>query len=195
MKQQEGREANLASKRTLSIWRAIDIPHMRQPVELLRRDHLQQRLFCKKIGALVDDLHQPRNQKLALSLRGFLTVNLSRCREDWEELVAPALMRRCREEDDAEAVLRELRRRHHSESAAAARIVDGLNDLVVGSVPPTPLEFIVSGLQIVEILENNIDWENAVLLPLAALRLNKDDQDSLAFLMVMRRSLKEMTMS
>lgn len=178
---QEGRETHLDNMTKPSFKRAVDAPNLLQPINRLRRDHQRLRSFCKKMGYLVDDFHQRGNQQLAFSLHQFLTAELPRCWKHGEELLAPALMRQPMNESDPNALLAELRRHHQSEKAVADIVVGGLNRLVAGSMIPHPLEFIVSGLQLAEILESNIGWENTVLVPLAASRLNKEDQEALGF--------------
>ncbi len=168
---------------------AIDPAEFLRPIEFLRSDHERQRSFCDQLGVLVDDIHQPGHQKLAASLLEFAINDLSCSMEDEEELLAPALMRRCAPEEGPKAVVADMLRQHRSVAILAAQTIDGLDRLVAGSLPLGPLDFILSALQFAEILRRHLDWEDGVLLPLAVSRLTEEDQKSLGSSMARRRGM------
>jgi len=167
--------------------RTIDPAEYLRPIEFIRRDHERQRSFCVLLDALIDDIHQLGYQQLAASLLEFAIVDLSWCMEDEEELLAPALMVCCAPEEGPKEIVSELLRQHQSAAALVAQTVDGLDRLTAGSCPTRPLDFIISALQLAEILRRCVDWEDGVLLPLAASRLTEEDQKSLGSSMARRR--------
>lgn len=168
---------------------AIDPVEFLRPIEFLFSDHERQRSFCKRLDALVDDIHQPGNQKIAASLLEFAINDMSWAVEDEEELIAPALMRRCAPEKGPKAVVADMFRQHRSVAILAAKTIDGLDRLVAGSLPVGPLNFILSALQFAEILRRHLDWEDGVLLPLSVSRLTEEDQISLGSSMARRRGM------
>ncbi len=167
----------------------IDPAEFLRPIEFLRSDHERQRSFCERLGALVDDIHQPGRQEIAASLLEFAITDLSWSMEDEEELLAPALMRRCALEEGPKAVVADMLRQHHSAATLAAQTIDGLDRLIAGSLPLRPLDFILSALQLAEILRRHLDWEDGILLPLAVSRLTEEDQKRLGSSMARRRGM------
>lgn len=183
--------ANIRSSKTLAspLGAAIDPAEFLRPIEFLRCDHERQRSFCTRLDALVDDIHQPESQKIAASLLDFAIHDMSWAVEDEEELIAPAIMRRCAPEKGPTAVVENMFRQHRSVAKLAAKTIDGLDRLVAGSLPVGPLDFILSALQFAEILRRHLDWEDGVLLPLSVLRLTEEDQMSLGSSMARRRGM------
>ena len=98
-------------------------------------------------------------------------------------------MRRCAPEEGPEAVVADMLRHHQSVAKLAAQTIAGLDRLVAGSLPLGPLDFILSALQLVEILRRYLDWEERVLLPLALSRLTEEEQKSLGDSMARRRGM------
>lgn len=168
---------------------AIDPAEYLQPIEFIRRDHERQRSFCVRLDALIDDIHQLGYQELAASLLEFAISDLPRCMEDEKELLAPALMVCCAPEEGPKEIVSELFHQHQCAATLAAKIVDGLDLLAAGSCPSRPLDFIVSALQLAEILRRCADWEDEELLPLAASRLTAEDQKSLGSSLARRRGM------
>jgi hypothetical protein len=169
--------------------RTIDPAEYLRPIEFIRRDHEQQRSFCERLDTLIDDLHQLGYQELAASLLEFAISDLPRCMEDEEGLLAPALMVCCAPEEDPKEIVSELLHQHQAAATLAAQTVDGLDRLAAGVPPSKPLDFIVSALQLAEILRRCADWEDGVLLPLAASRLTDEDQKSLGSSMARRHGM------
>lgn len=182
---------NIRSSEILAspIGTVIDPAEFLRPLEFLRCDHERQRSFCTRLDALVDDIHQPGNQKIAASLLDFAINDMSWAVEDEEELIAPALMRRCSPEKGPNAVVADMLRQHRTVALLAAKTIDGLDRLVAGSLPVGPLDFILSALQFAEILRRHLDWEDGVLLPLSVSRLTEEDQMSLGSSMARRRGM------
>lgn len=156
------------------------------PIEFLREDHERQRWFCEQLVALTDDIWQSGHEKLAASLSDFAIVDIANNSKDESELLAPALLRCCVSEAGPGDVVADMVRRHKGVAVLATPIVDGLDLLASGKVPSSPTQFIVSALQLVEILNRNLDWADQVLLPLAASRLTDADQTDLGSAMARR---------
>jgi hypothetical protein len=169
---------------------AINPVEFLRPIEFLFSDHERQRSFCKRLDALVDDIHQPGHQKIAASLLEFAINDMLWAVEDEEELIAPALIRRCAPEKGPRAIVADMRRQHRCVAILAAKTIEGLDRLVAGSLPIGPLDFILSALQFAEILRRHLDWEDGVLLPLSLSRLTEEDQKSLGSLMARRRGMR-----
>lgn len=171
------------------IGHAIDPTEYLRPIEFIRRDHERQRSFCVRLDALVDDIHQLGYQELAASLLEFAISDLPRCMADEEELLAPALMVCCAPEERPKQIVSNLLREHQTAATLAVQTIDGLDLLAAGSCPSRPLDFIVSALQLAEILRRCADWEDEELLPLAASRLTAEDQKSLGASLARRHGM------
>ena len=158
---------------------AIDPAELLRPIVPVRSDHDRQRSFCARLGALVDDIHQPGHEKIAASLLEFAIKDLSWSVADEEELLAPALMRRCAPQDGPKTVAADMFRQHQSAATLAAQTIDGLDRLAAGSLPLRPLHFILSALQLEEILRRHLDRDDGVPLRLSVSRPTETDQKSL----------------
>lgn len=160
-----------------------EIPH---PIEFLRETHERQKRFCGQLGTLADDIWQLGHEKLALSLLEIATVDIAKNSKDQSELLAPALLRCCGAQAGPRRVVSDMVRRHHSIARLATSTIDGLDLLASGEMPPVPIQFILSALQLTEDLNRNLDWEDEVLLPLVA-SLSAEDQRHLGTALVRRR--------
>jgi len=162
----------------------VEVPH---PIELLRGEHERQRRFCRQLGTLADDIWQLGHERLALSLLEFATVDIANNMEDQCKLLAPALLRSCVAEAGPTEVVTEMVGRHHGVASLVTSTIDGLDRIASGGVPAVPIHFILSALQLVEVLGRDLDWQEEVLLPVVASRLTEADQRDLRSAMARRR--------
>jgi hypothetical protein len=145
------------------------------PISALRYEHERCRRGCAKLGSLVDDMWQPGHERMAALLERFV-IDATANAEIGEGLLTLVLLRRCAPADDAAGILAIWRERHAETALRAALVLDGLAQLAAGFVPPKPLDFVISTLQFIETLKQQLDWEDNVLLPLASRRLTGADK-------------------
>lgn len=166
--------------------RTTDRADFRHPIEFLCGEHERQRWFCEQLVTLAEDIRQLGHENLAASLLDFAIVDIANNMDDEANLLGPALLHRCVSETGPRDVVTELGSRHQSVATLVALTIDGLDRLASGDVPLVPRHFIMSILGLVEMLMQNLDWEDNVLLPLAALRLTVVDQRDLGLAMARR---------
>lgn len=149
------------------------------PIVFLRGQHVRQRTFCEQLGTLTDDVWQSGRENLALSLLDLATVDIVNNSKDKSELLASALLRCCVSQAETKKVVTDMVCRHHEIATRAISTIDGLDRLASSKVLPMPIHFILSALQLVEVLSRNICWEEDLLLPLLASGLTGADQRDL----------------
>ena len=169
--------------------RTTDLAGYLRPIEFLRAEHNRQRLFCEQLVAFAHDTRQLGHEEIAASLLDFATVDVAINMEDESELLGPALLR-CRiSEASPKEVVMDMGRRHHDVATLVALTIDGLDRLASGNLPLVPRHFAMSVLGLVEIIRQNLDWEDSVLLPLAAQWLTAADQRVLGLAMAQRHGV------
>ena len=146
-------------------------------------------VFVLRLGRIErgDPLVEMPRDGLAASLLQYLMIDVSMNIEDEEELLAPLLEKRCLPGDPCIEAIATSRRQHESAAQAAGQTADGLDRLAAGHLPLPPLDFVMVALQLVEILTQHLEWEDGVLLPLAASCLSDEDVRFLGSSMARRR--------
>ena len=107
---------------------------------------------------------------------------------DEEEDFFPLLRKRCLAEDDIDDVLDRLTSEHSADKALSSGIRDTLNACVILRKPPCAIEGGAEALRTFAAQERrHLALENAVIIPIARLRLNADDLKSLSERLLARR--------
>ena len=166
-----------------------DVHH---PIEFLLGEHDRQRWFCEQLVILADDIRQLDHENLAASLLDFAIVDIANNMDDEDKLLGPAILQRCVSGTGPRDVVTEMECRHQSVVTLLALTIDGLDRLASGDAPLVPTHFSLAALGLVEILRENLDWEDNTLLPLAALRLSDADQRILGSVMARRHGVSSL---
>lgn len=154
------------------------------PIEALYAEHLNQRQLCAEmdlLGAAV--IPRPDLAKRAL-------INL--CRdlpahfEDEERGLFPRLRARALPEDDLHAILARLSREHEVAGQAFALLVPALVSIAEGALPA--LEHRDALVRLARSERGHLIVENAIVLPLARIRLTAEDKRALMAEMCARRA-------
>lgn len=170
--------------------RRLDAPSPRlaaeaDPLELLDTDHARQRALCAELLQLAEGGPLDR-ARLPTALAG-LGPDREAHVADEEEGLFPLLLVRAAPEDDAPRLLARLRAEHSTigQTVAAARAA--LRRLAEGAtLDEEGREALVAHS---ELKRRHLTLENAVLMPLARLRLRIDDRVRLLAGMTARRGL------
>jgi hypothetical protein len=166
----------------------IPVDLLRSPLEWFFAEHFRQRQLC----LMIDDVArravfdaEPINQVCAFLRRDLLLHVI-----DEEEDFFPLLRRRCLPEDDVEQVLGILSADHKADAVKAAKVLALLDASVAARTAPgsrpegraTLNEFASQERQ-------HLALENAVVLPIARLRLSEADLRALSGRLAARRGV------
>lgn len=172
----------------------LEIPerHIRQPLEWFTAEHYRHRQFC----ALMHELAQAEEfEPIALAaLVEFLRHELGRHLVDEEEDLFPLLRRRALPEDDIGQVLGRLTSEHKGDLAHGHALRAHLERCIANHTPPAadPAARLALAAYANQELRH-LALENAVVLPLAKLRLTQGDLKSLSRRLAARRGLHART--
>jgi hemerythrin-like domain-containing protein len=153
------------------------------PIEAIHDEHFNQRQLC----ADMDLLAVTTRPRRALAQR--VLINL--CRDlpahflDEERGLFPRLRSRALPEDDLDTLLARLAREHEVAGQACALLVPALGCMADGALPAPEDRDALRRLAATE--RRHLTVENAILLPLARLRLTRDDKRALMAEMCARR--------
>lgn len=141
------------------------------PIEAMSEEHFNQRQLCANMEILAATT-QPRPE-LARRILANLCRDLPAHFEDEEQGLFPRLLARARPEDELEKTLIRLAREHEVAAAEFAALVPALVCMADGSLPASNRRHLIV--------------ENAILLPLARLRLTDQDKAALMVEICARR--------
>lgn len=156
------------------------------PLDWLFAEHYRQRQLCQAIDEAASLAHAPAS--LLAEIVSFLRHDLPLHVIDEEEDLFPLLRRRCLAEDDIKRVLGLLSSDHHAEVASAARLADRLEVVLEsGGAPSQTVDLVRSMHNFTQRERRHIALENAVVLPIARLRLTSRDLTGLSRRLAARR--------
>ena len=159
-----------------------------QPLSWLAAEHLR----CRRVCAAIEEIalsSEVLRQEMAQT-QAYLRIDLPLHTDDEDKDLFPLLHRRCAPEDEVGRVLKALTAEHRRDLAAMTEISDLLDQAVRLDRPvadsPTEQRLLrdVAARQ-----GSHIALENAVVLPIARLRLGQDDLERLSQGMARRREM------
>lgn len=161
-----------------------------EPIEYIFADHCRQRDMCRALKTLIqNDKPSDATTIAATAILGCLQNDLALHIEDEERDLFPLLHRRAKAKDKFDDTLRLLQAEHRRDCVLAGEVVEGLKYLVQGKPLPDPHRFRTTAELLSEIHLSHLNWENAVILKLARLRLSHADQCTMAKNMAARRGI------
>lgn len=149
------------------------------PLVFLAAEHLRQRQHCQALRACLDKPFVPLAERRALSvfLRRDFVIQIDDCRHD----LFPLLRLRAQPDDDVERVIGILSADDQGDLVLAAALADALD----APVAPANLADLVGRFTAQRL--RHLALENAIVLPIARLRLTAADRQALAAAMSARR--------
>ena len=154
------------------------------PIEAIYEEHFNQRQLCADMEALAAAT-RPRPE-LARRILTNLCRDLPMHFRDEEEGLFPRLRARASPEDELEKTLTRLAREHEIAETAFALLVPALACMADGALPAPEDRDALCRLAASE--RRHLIVENAILLPLARLRLTEQDKTALMAEMCERRA-------
>jgi len=162
-----------------------------EPIEYIFADHCRQRDMCGALKTLAKHSGSPETiTEAAETILKCLQHDLALHIEDEEQDLFPRLSKRAKPEDKFDDTLHLLGREHLRDRELADEVIRGLKRLAVGEPLEDPQAFRTASEMLSEIHLSHLNWENTVVLELARLRLNPDDQREMAKSMAARRAIK-----
>ncbi len=159
-----------------------------EPLNWLSAEHDRHRQYCRLIEevALAPTVMDEATQDLLIFFHHDLPLHI---RDEEEDLFA-LLRQRCEPEDDLERILNSLSADHRSDMDTVDTLTGHLEAALarrqpISADPEVQRQFIA----FVAHERNHVALENAVILPIARLRLTQADLDRLCRRMVARRGL------
>lgn len=158
-----------------------------QPLDFLQAEHLRHRSYCAALAALAQARQASRAD--ADRMTAFLTADLALHYADEDEDLFPALRRRALPEDDLGAVLARLGEDHRRQYALAEEIAAALSRNPANETVRLDTSSIEAMQAYVASENRHLAIENAVVLTIAAVRLNRNDLRAISRAMKARRGI------
>jgi len=141
------------------------------PLEAMRAEHLRQRRFCADMEALAAT--RVARPALALALLANLCRDLPLHHADEDQSLFPRLRQRAEEADDIDRLLNRLSAEHARAAALRPPLLVALACMADGAMPA--LEDRAALRAAAQAERRHMTIENAVVLPLAQMRLTRSD--------------------
>jgi len=165
----------------------VGVQQLAQPLDFIVGEHEHQLLICEKLANLPFERDASRAAEKAVSVSVYLNEALPLHMEDEEKDLFPLLRLRCKPGDQIDTILDQLHSEHAYDAELVKVILPDLRAIVDGSDISDPVYFRVNALAFCEIQRRHINWETAVVIPLARRRLSKADLTELGRSMMARR--------
>lgn len=159
-----------------------------KPLDYILADHLRQRVLCHLCDRLADA--DTVDCRLAAEIADHVSEDMAVHIVDEEEDLFPALQRRSKPEDDIGDVLRHLTEEHAEDEAMAGKIVSGLRRRIDKGGGRMPAKLAGTLRTFARHQRRHLALENAIVIPLARVRLSAKDIDELAEHMAARRGVR-----
>ena len=161
-----------------------------EPIEYLFADHCRQAVLCDAIHHFVAHFFDaPPSSDRAAAILSCLEIEVSLHIADEELDLFPRLRARAQADDHFPELLRLLDKEHDRDRALAGEVCADLTRLAQDQSLEDPARFCRSASALAASHLSHLEWENAVLLPLARLRLTNQDLNALGKAMAARRSI------
>jgi hemerythrin-like domain-containing protein len=155
-----------------------------QPLDYIFAEHFRQRVLCNVLE-LIANGDRPDRRLVAASIK-FLRNDFAPHIQDEEQDLFPLLRRRAEPEDRVDQLISQLSEEHASDKLDVQDIVNGLQALLRRTVS-VQSSFARLLRRFVANERHHLTVENAIILPLARLRLTHDDLLTLGHRMAERR--------
>jgi iron-sulfur cluster repair protein YtfE (RIC family) len=162
---------------------------IREPLAFLFAEHWRHRQYCRALSEVAQlAAVAPR---LLRQMAAFLRVDMGLHVEDEEQDFFPLLRARAEPGDDLDRVLGILSADHDTDRALARAIITGLEEAAKACTGPAAISGLPEDIaRFVTHQMRHIALENAVVLPIARLRLDAADRDGLAEALKARRAAR-----
>lgn len=162
-----------------------DFALLEDPLEFMAEDHLREREVCAALDRIAN-AQEPQAQDIACPL-AFLSNELPLHLADEEEDLFPLMRRCCLPEDEIGRMIDRLLLDHSHAKADTPEVIAVLQKLPGQSLSSQDDQLL---RRFSSFARRHLILENAVILPIARLRLSPSDLESLRLRMMQRRGLQ-----
>lgn len=156
------------------------------PIDFIFVEHLKHRILCWILDKVAAEEYIANETMDAVI--SFLEIDYILHIADEEQDLFPALLRRAKPEDDLEERIAELVQEHATDKKDAVRVGECLQHIIANRGGPGPSRAMCSLLRRFSANERqHLIVENGIVLPLARVRLQRDDLAQISAGMAMRR--------
>lgn len=167
---------------------AIPLELLREPLDFIFAEHFRHRQMCRALEQLAASPNF-RGRDIA-AIDDFIRHDLALHVLDEEEDLFPLLRQRCEPEDEIGEVLGVLSAEHTQDEKDAAAVRGILGQAIEKSMPPAAIEGGIGALRRLAMQERrHLALENAVVMPIARIRLTAQDREVLARKFAARRGV------
>lgn len=166
----------------------IDHALLGRPLEFILADHLRQRNLCCLLDRLASERHL--DARIASIVADYIADEMSIHVLDEEEDLFPLLRRRALPGDDVERVLGLLSREHSESDRLAGIIVESLRQAISEGWAELNDDFKTTLRNFAHRERRHLAVENALIMPLAEVRLTSKDRVGLSRRMAVRRGVQ-----
>lgn len=156
-----------------------------RPLDYIQAENLRHRELCLAAERLAE--HDTLDVPLARAILGFLETDMTLHVMDEEEDLFPVLRRRLKPGDDVARIIGLLSGEHAADKVLTDEIIQSLKQLLGGGRRCLPEALRNALLAFADRQRRHVTVENAIMLPLARLRLSKQDLERVASRMAARR--------
>ena len=150
-------------------------PFARNPLDVIVQEHALQLDLCDALERIADGLPDEVDRRLCAKVASFLQYELPLHHQDEEEGLFPLLLARASEGDGIGEIIDRLAAEHVTDTDLAAEIFETLDTLSQGGRVSNPDMVGYMLRNFFEGYRRHVHWENALVIPLARLRLTDDD--------------------
>ena len=161
----------------------------REPIDFLYADHFRRRVICRFLDEIALDPGGPDVARLSSVALDYIEQDLPLHVADEERDLFALLRERCVPEDRLDAILSMLSEEHARDRELSSSLLAGLRSLAMGETLQQPDEFLHVAPAFAEGQRRHLAWEEAVLFPLARIRLSQADLDRMGHSMAARRNV------
>lgn len=159
-----------------------------RPLDYIQAEHQRHRELCLAAEQLAEG--ETLNVSLAQAILAFLETDMTLHVMDEEEDLFPILRRRLKPGDDVAQVIGLLSGEHAADKILGDEIIESLKQALAGDQRCMPDALRNALLAFADRQRRHVTVENAIMLPLARLRLSKRDLELVASRMAARRHNK-----
>jgi hemerythrin-like domain-containing protein len=183
-------QAKPGSRRLPPAFEPLDLRLLARPLDFIAAEHFRLRAALTQLDWLARGSMGDGRRKLAMALLRYFTEDYPLHVADEEADFFPLLRQRCADDAAFLASLDTLGAEHREDAARLATVADGLHRLAeAGQRDEIPPDFSAGARAYTEALRRHIAWENAVLMPVARIRLQSADLRRLAHRFAARRGV------
>ncbi len=162
-----------------------DLRLLSAPLDFLEAEHYRFRVFLAHLERMAVDHRVARRAAAARFLLEFLLGDIARHLAEEAEALFPQLRERCQAADGIDRILGLVEGERARARDLSLAVIAGLRECASRCAPEAGFAAIVATF--IGAMRRHIDWENALVLPLARKRLTSGDLARLATDMATRR--------